>query len=701
MNSLTKETKLTIFYIVVAFTFSVLMRMIWIYQFSDAQSFKYAGQFMINTNDGYYWAEGARDILAGFHQPNDLSAVDFAASQLTAFFAKIVPFSFESIILYMPVFLSSLIVIPIILIAKSIKNLELGLIAALLASIAWSYYNRTMVGYYDTDMLNIVLPMFLLWSIIWAINTHEDKYLLFTALDILAYRWWYPQSYSLEFAFFALILLYALVWDRKNIYNYKLLAIMMFAMLNISELYRLPLVFALYFAFKKKSFDKYIYYILGVSIALFFLSGGFEPIWQQLKAYIFNGSVSKSNEGLQLHFFTVMQTVREAGHIPFETFANRISGHTSLFIVSIVGYLYLLYKQRIMLLSLPLVGLGFLAMVGGLRFTVYAVPILALGIAFLITEIASFMPSVKLKYLAMIAATLAILYPNYKHIDGYRVPTVFNANEVATLDALKKIASREDYAVAWWDYGYPIRYYADVKTLIDGGKHGGNDNFPVSFILTHPQKEAAKLARLDVEYTEKEFKNRDKNLTYSSTIEHMTKEYGFNDTNRFLESLKTESKLPKKTRNIYLYLPYKMLSIYPTVTLFSNLNLMNGTKYARPFFFMSRNFKEVQDKIVLGNNIYIEKKTMSLVVGNRQMALRRFVKTGYTKDMHFTKQVQNINFSGNLSLIYMSAYHTFLVVDEKTYNSLYIQLMVLENYNRSLFEQVISNPYAKIYKLKI
>jgi len=67
-----------------------------------------------------------------------------------------------------------------------------------------------MVGYYDTDLLNIVFPTFLLWSLIWAIKTQEDKYLLFTALDIIAYRWWYPQSYSLEFAFFGLVSAYVL-----------------------------------------------------------------------------------------------------------------------------------------------------------------------------------------------------------------------------------------------------------------------------------------------------------------------------------------------------------------------------------------------------------------------------------------------------------------------------------------------------------
>ncbi len=233
MNSITKETKITLLYILIAFSFSVAMRLIWTYHFADLEAFKFNGQFMINTNDGYGWAEGARDLLSGISQENDLSKTDRAISQLTAFFVTILPFSFESVIFYLPVFLSSLVVVPIILIAKDLKNLEMGLIAALLASIAWSYYNRTMIGYYDTDMLNIVLPMFLLWSLIWAMDTKKDIFLLITALDILVYRWWYPQSYALEFSFFGLILIYTLIWDRKNIYNYKLLAIMIFEMINL------------------------------------------------------------------------------------------------------------------------------------------------------------------------------------------------------------------------------------------------------------------------------------------------------------------------------------------------------------------------------------------------------------------------------------------------------------------------------------
>lgn len=722
MKELTKETKLTLFYILLAFTFSILMRLIWVYQFGDYEVFKFNDQFMINTNDGYFWAEGARDLLSGtvtnpetahyfdkFHQLNDRSPVSTAVAQLTAFFAYILPFSFESVIFYLPVFLSSLVVVPIILIARLLKNLEMGLIAALLASIAWSYYNRTMVGYFDTDMLNIVLPMFLLWSIMWAIQTKQNIYLLLTALDIFVYRWWYPQSYSLESAFFGLILLYTLVFDRKNLFNYKLLAMMMFAMMGLDGYVRFILVMGAFYIFTKEQFDKYVYYILGFSIVAFFLSGGFNPIWSQLNGYIFGGSVVGNDDGLKLHFFTVMQTVREAGKIPFETFANRISGHPITFVISTVGYLYLAYKDRIMLLALPMVGLGFLASVGGLRFTIYAVPILAFGIAFLITELANRLPTTNMKYLSMIAFTLAILYPNYKHIDNYKVPTVFTADEVKVVDKLGEVADREDYVIGWWDYGYPIRYYADVKTLVDGGKHSGAVNFPVSFMLTHTVEEAAKMARLDVEYTEKTFEFidthkdeiKEKNITIFSNIEQMTKEYGFKDTNSFLKSLNSDIKLPEKTRDIYFYLPFRMLNIYPTVTLFSNINLMNGAQTKKPFFFMSRNFKDLGSKIQLGRNVYLDKVNSNILMGNQTIPIKRFVKTAYDENMKLQKDFKLLNLASNINVIFMANYNTFLVLDDASYNSMFIQLMVLEEYENTAFEPVVLNPNVKVYKLKI
>ena len=230
-----RSSYILVFACVVAFVFSFVVRLIWVYQFSDFETFKFAGQFMINTNDGYYWAEGARDLLRGIIKQHDLSPISEATSWLTYFCTKLLPLPFETIIFYMPAVLGSLLVVPIILIANNFKMPAMGFLAALLGSIAVSYYNRTMVGYFDTDMLNIVFPTLLLWSLVLAFSTNEEKYLLITALEIIAYRWWYPQSYSLEFSFFGLILVYTLVFERKRLFHYKLLAIMLFAMMGLQS----------------------------------------------------------------------------------------------------------------------------------------------------------------------------------------------------------------------------------------------------------------------------------------------------------------------------------------------------------------------------------------------------------------------------------------------------------------------------------
>ena len=701
--------KKVVFFIVIAFVFSILVRLIWVYQFYGYEPFIWNGQFMINTNDGYFYAEGARDIINGFHQPNDLSPVDTTLSKLTAFFYKILPFSFETILFYMSAFLSSLVVIPVILIANNLKQLEVGFIAALLSSIAWSYYNRTMVGYYDTDMLNIVLPSFLLWSLMLALKTKEDKYLLFTAFEIIIYRAWYPQSYSLEFAFFSLLFIFAIYqYFKKEDYKFTLtlLTFMMFAMMNLDGFIRLTVVLILFISLKKGFFEKYLYYLFGLSVILFFITGGFNPIWGKLKGYVFKDTISSTKDVLNLHFFTVMQTVREAGKIPFEVFANRISGHSATFLLSIVGYIWMTKKYPIMLLGLPLIGLGFLAYVGGLRFTIYAVPVLALGIAFLIVNIASYIENRLVQKLLIGFLSALILVPNILHVIDYKVPTVFVKDEVKVLDNLKHIANREDYVISWWDYGYPIRYYSDVKTLVDGGKHSGKVNFPVSYILTHEQIKSAKLARFDVEYTEKRFNFKNDSIEYNRTnIAQMTLDNGFNDVNDFLNSLEFEEiKLPKKTRDIYLYLPNRMMQIYPTVAKFSDIDVMSGKFIRKPLFLVSHRFTKQNENIIMiasGLKLILNLNKAVLRINKKDIKINSFIITQIDKNKKLHVNKQTFNPFSNIYVIYMKNYNQILVVDKDTFNSTYIQLFVLENYDKRYFEPIILTPYAKVFKLKV
>ena len=125
-----KENRLDIKYFILlmflAFVFSISVRYIWVSNFAGIENFSWNNQVMINTNDGYYYAEGARDILNGTHQENDLSPITAPLSKLTAFLAQIIPVSFETLILWMPGVLGSFLIIPIMLIARIFKQDILG-----------------------------------------------------------------------------------------------------------------------------------------------------------------------------------------------------------------------------------------------------------------------------------------------------------------------------------------------------------------------------------------------------------------------------------------------------------------------------------------------------------------------------------------------------------------------------------------------
>jgi undecaprenyl-diphosphooligosaccharide---protein glycotransferase len=689
-------------FIVIAYIFAVAVRFVWIDAIGSNPQFYWNNEIIINNNDGFYFAEGARDILAGGHDENDQSPIDGAPAKITALLASILPISFETLILYMPGFLGSLIVIPMVLIGHALRQTTLGFVAALIASIAHSYYNRTMFGYYDTDMLNVVFPVFEMYSLILALTHQRNRYLIPITVSIALYQWWYPQAYAFDTALFGMILGYTLIFDRKNIYLYKIALFILIGILAIPIISKITLALIVFgiFHFKKDLPLKLFWLIFAVIVGFYFATDGIKPILHFIQGYFFRGNDTASAASTSLLFYDVISTVREAGHIPFNVFAERISGHSVLFILSILGYIAALILYRPLLITLPLVGLGFIAMSAGLRFTIYAVPPMAIGMAFLIIFFSSKLQMPLLRYLTITLLTVGTLYPHYIHAKEYLTPSVLVSSEVAALNELKKIASSEDYTISWWDYGFPIRYYADVKTWADGAQHSGGQNYPVSFVLTTSDPlAAAHMLRSNTEYMEKHF--RDKNSTYSSVFEKMMHEEGFNDPNDMISALSLpEYKTPKKTRDVYLYLPLRMMEIFPTVALFSNLDLKTGKNNPQPFFFTSSNIQETSNSIELGQGISIIKKDSTLKIGTQSAPIKAFYQVGYDQKQKIQITRQTFSAEG-LNVLFLASYGQFLIVDDSFFNSTYIQMFVLEQYDKNLFQPVILSPMIKIYKLKI
>jgi dolichyl-diphosphooligosaccharide--protein glycosyltransferase/undecaprenyl-diphosphooligosaccharide--protein glycosyltransferase len=687
-----------------AYIFSFAIRMIWVWQFQDNPSFLWNNELMINTNDGYFFAAGAQQALEGLHMENPrvFGMWDYGVIFFTTLLVKITPFSLETIILYMPALISSLVVIPMILIARLYNQTLWGFFAALLGSITWSYYNRTMIGYYDTDMFSAMAPMFILFFLMKSTIDLKLKTALFAALTIVIYPFLYDQGQAIVYAIGIIYGAYMLWFHRNEKVTYASLILIFLALMPIgldkpiNYIVHIILILIAYFILQREELQEkklLMFASLGMFVLFLFLGDVFGLIASKVISYTIKGT----EEGA-LHFYAVNQTVREAGSIPFETFANRTSGSIFGVLIALVGYVVLVFRRPAFILALPLIGIGIFSLWGGLRFTVYAVPVAAMSAVYLFFVIAEQFKEEKWKYPFIIGATALMIYPNITHIIGYKVPTVLNKAEVEDLVKLDKIADSKDYTLTWWDYGYPVWFYSDTSTLIDGGKHN-NDNYIISKILQTPSQElAANLSRLAVEtYVDS---------NYSIVANRLFE--GKNPRTLLRELKKPDFKLPPKTREVFLYMPYRMMRIFPTVGVFGNINLKTGATQRKIYFTPVSVAQQANGKVLFSNGTVYDSVngTVEVIVKENDRYVKktkkvyRFDAVSYGKDGKTRVQSKLYSMSGEYCVVFLQSYGQILVMDRETYESAYVQMFMLEKYDKELFELVISSPYSKIYRVK-
>jgi len=556
-----------------------------------------------------------------------------------------------------------------------------------------------MIGYYDTDMFSAMAPMFILYFLMKSTIDFSLRSALYAAIAIAIYPFLYDAGASIVYAMGIIYAVYLVFYHRQDTKTYYSMILVFFALLHLpfdapfNYITSIVILIILYMIFNHTNIEqKKLMIFAGVLWVLFMYSGNvFGLIMHKVLSYVTTGT---ANEGL--HFYGVHQTIREAGQIPFKTFANRISGSEIGVSIAFIGYIILVIKHRAFILALPLIGIGAFALWGGLRFTVYAVPVAAMSAIYLFYVISRMISNKKsIQLFAISLLTALMIYPNITHIIGYKVPTVLNKAEVGDLVKLKAMSSSKDYTLTWWDYGYPVWFYSDTNTIIDGGKHQ-NDNYIISKILQTSSSElAVSLSRLAVEtYV-------DSNYSIIADTLFKNKQKDQLDPNVLLSELENGSyDLPKKTRDIYLYLPYRMLNIFPTVAVFGNLDLNTGKAERKVVFYPTQVVATEKDRVRLSNGIVFDVQKGEIFVGKEKKSVRNFIVVQITQEGKTHIQSQLYHIDGEYAVIYMKSYGQFVVMDTETFNSMYVQMFILGKYDKNLFELVVSSPYSKIYKLK-
>lgn len=264
---------------------------------------------------------------------------------------------------------------------------------------------------------------------------------------------------------------------------------------------------------------------------------------------------------------------------------------------------------------------------------------------------------------------MAIL-PHLWHLKNYLVEPILETSEAEILSSFPHQSN--DFALAWWDYGYVISYFSNLKTFIDGGTHSGKQNFPISLFLSSSNE--------ILSY------NIAKMLVNAESLEDYFKQNGIKTG---LENLQTKKRnFTKIPKDLYIILPHRMIEILPNVMRFSQINLDNGKIPKLDFFALSVDSKN--EIIYFKNGISLNQNTGEVFSQDFHIKIQKSInlKNGL---------IQTFDATSVLIAVFLENGKTLLCA-ESYLESFYFKGL-LEQLDSNLFQKVAKNDKIIIYKL--
>lgn len=423
------------------------------------------GDPLPTTFDAPYYMRLARDLVEGTYERRDLQrAVPDGVNRpwpapllslLTAGIHTLSGASIPWIALLLPAILGALSALCLYVPARNLMG-PLGAVIACAAFVFSPFLvHRTNLGRFDTDSLNVGLPLLAIgWLMAWVqARRRAGLWLAAAVMSVLLHAWWWDQSPQTPFVLAVIPMGTALVirfraGDRRSLW---IVAALLLACAGAV------------FVFKG---------------ATPFLQAA-ERAWGQLMYMLVKQAPGDfPNIGL-----SISEQVRPT----FEELGRSVAGHPVVLGIAGVGLLWLLIRQpRALLFFAPFLVLGFGGVFFAQRLAVFTAPLVGLGLGGLVDRLQHRLGSSRLAFGGPLVVGIAMLVPAYVKV----AQTVRWPSESAPVVQGMVEASRRtpENAVlwAWWDHGYHIQYWGRRGTLADGEIHGGELVVPLAIPLASP-----------------------------------------------------------------------------------------------------------------------------------------------------------------------------------------------------------------------
>lgn len=462
--------------------------------------FSYGGQMLLATNDAYHWLAGA----VGFGL-----AKDHPMAELLRGTAWLLDMSPANAAFWYPPALASLFAGLVAFWAWTLGGGACSLAAGLIASIAPGFLARTLLGYYDTDLVTLLFPLFMaLGPALFCL-----KFLRSPTLGVIFFRLQKRGAPEPDPRWAALLSIFGIVAFQSQAwhsvfpylgrYDVAIFCVMTL-LLSPANFRRANFAYSLCYGFpavagwggllwpaifyggfyiaKKEGASKILLnplILIGLAALLaWFFAGGeiFRAILDHAGAYMKRGADAHGAGAEILVFPSVAQSIIEVQDLSIAALFPYFHPWQEAAIAGLLGYCWLLYKKPAAIFLLPLLALALSSQKLGGRMVMFGAPVVALGMAVPVAFLSRHLGRKK----RALGATLGCLgllglmvLPYLDMIPALSHGPSLNRRHAQALERAGEITPKDAMLWLWWDFGYAAHYFARRATIADGARHGG------------------------------------------------------------------------------------------------------------------------------------------------------------------------------------------------------------------------------------
>lgn len=493
----------------------------------DAE-YRLGSEWLLATHDAYTWVAGAE----GFGL-----AVGHPMAELLKGMATLVGTEPAVVAFWFPALLASFVAVIVYAWAWALGSMEVGVAAGILTSISPGFLGRTLLGFYDTDLVTLFFPLLMtLAPACWAMRYMLLPRMLLRRLArssgmMVAQRWlsrlvpsgsiaerhdtdermgnplrwqwivllgtsgvisWWTQEWHSVFPYLirynvVLLAVMGSVLAPQGRRQLLLLGSTAYALPTLTGPAGCSCILLLLWAgtrpglrIRRTLAKPWALAIIWTAIMALLLRGEiYTSIVNHINAYVkHTGDMVATGSGLSLAYPSVAQSIIEVQDLSISGFFSYFHPCAEVAVLGMFGFVLLSLRRPGALFLLPLAALGLMSTKMGGRMVMFGAPVMALGLTlpffWLLQRLLQPAWRTPVVGLCTSALVLALLAaPFVELIPAMSQGPVINRRHAEALSQVRSITPEDATLWLWWDWGYAAHHFAHRETIADGARHAG------------------------------------------------------------------------------------------------------------------------------------------------------------------------------------------------------------------------------------